>query len=592
MATITADPLQFLTDLTVNVNARAVGVIRTARALTFETDVGVTIAPAASDDVWSAVLIDRPTGDRVCQVPIQSLGTITETLNAAEQIPLSLVWDGDEQSARALAEINARKFPELQVRRGRRVWSWGVITDTDTDLATDRRQALGPLAYFDHRLFGPVPRTNLIVNGDFTGRIGDEIGNAGPLAGWQQKAYGVLGGTGTPPPGSFEVVTDPVIPGTNQSAHLVYNSGAFTLKLSQVVRVTAPASTDYTIALSAFVRIDAHGNMGGGNDALEITTGDQFTDLGGGGSGTPTTVGATVTAFGRWEYVFVTVTVSAGTTMQIEAALLGFAAQNDTYFGRVELLNETTGEIYTQMDAADLACAIVAYAQDPAKTKQDLGIGQQSEQTGVLLDRSFPDAQRDNVGGVLAQMCSGGYIDQWITATSAERTYHASARKGSYKPGMRLISTPDVHNCMVKRYTFQGSSGASEVIGQAGSGFPVDESSATNLDAFDGLLMENVYTAPPEVDAQDLFVAVDEQIRAQSSPTQLTVTVPAGAPHIDGLVLGDSTDVYVLRSQHLQDGTMLTILEISDRYRVTQKLTDPGSDTAEFVLDVWGGDPS
>lgn len=591
MADLTFAPAQMLFEFGITA-PRLGGGKRTFGITRMETEWSMAAVSPSTDTTWTAVLLDRTTGHRLCQVPALAVDKIEETLNAAEKVTLKLPVGGDPEGSLAYSHIAGHDYPELQLWRGNHLWSWAVITDDDGNPNLATVQAQGALWYFDRRMFGAVPRTNLLDNGDFS-------------QGWDnwwllrtELIGGLFPGWATVGPTDFTISPTPHLPGTNQSGQLYSTTDDFDsfILAVQLATVTAPGqqgdpnAPGLTCSMTGWVWLDPGFQI---EDTVEETlmliasyptdhTGfpDAFyTD--------PINVGRydwdPTFPTGQWVRVLTEVTIPAGET-QVIVGRISVPNGAPFHFAECELLIDGATN-YTQADAAQVACDNIEYAQT-APTKQNLGINAIPTPTGILITRSYPDSQHDVIGRINTEMCSDGYGDQWISATAIQRTYQFAPRKGAYKPSMRLISTGDAgSNCTITARPWAGSSGATEIIAQgSGSSFDRDERSAT---APDVLLLEDLLTAPPELDTGTLEARAVEELRILSNPTTLTVVCPTGAVQTAGLVIGDSTDVQDISTTVMADGSTLTVVNASGRYRVTGKSTSPKDDQATFTMTAW-----
>lgn len=565
MTTLTAAPLTFAIDLELTAPAPGGKTIK-ALPVTFRMDVGLDSLQASSAaPEWTAAIVDQD-GVRVCQLPIACVGPITERLNAAESVRLSVPINGDTACATTAAAIcdEAHRFRSVIVWKNGRVKFRGRITDWNRKRSISA-EANGPLWEFDRRVVGAAQTTNDLTNGSF----------ARGFYGWQilrgNLIAGLYPGYITPDPGQFLATRaegGPVVRlwgtgNTDQQFLFIAQNHTYTappdrplpIVLVAEVKFASPIPIEHVfddtlLLLARFPTSHSGFPLGYYTDPIEqsITTWQEQMPA------------------DTWIRLTCHIEIPPGQT-QVVVARLGSTNGPKTYFRNARLRSQQA-IYYRATDPSVIACGLIDHAQDTAYDKSDLGITTTALPTEFLVDREYNHEDHEVIGRATAQLCSDGYIDEWIVQTRTTRTYYAGPRKGSYKPSMRLVCVNGAGNCVPEDHAFAGSSAASSVIGQGvGSSFDRDEASAIDTGGFDGLVLEDVWVAPPEVTQADLPTATTEALVKRLHPETVKVTTRPGTAHDDALHIGDSTDVYLFDDQA---GAL-----IDGRMRVLEKETSP-----------------
>ena len=119
-----------------------------------------TANPVYSKDPYRVVIVDS-TGARYAELENANVSNVHWELNGDHTLSFSLPSTDPKVIE---CQVAGR---EVQLWKSKSLIWWGVIVRMSSKVTTTDIQAVGLAWYFKKRVFGPIPGTNLLTNGDF-----------------------------------------------------------------------------------------------------------------------------------------------------------------------------------------------------------------------------------------------------------------------------------------------------------------------------------------------------------------------------------------------------------------------------------------
>lgn len=562
--------------------APAVGETFTRAELSADVRLRAGVASRGTDR--RVVVVDNQ-GGVIAELEQADVGDLEETLNQWETTSITLPINDPK-----IAKLTDKKLREVQVWIGDRLELWGPVTRpaiTDAGLSFPVN---GALWHLSRRFVGSASTINRLLNSDF----------GADFAHWRQLqsanfldfmpiGYGAVGIVTSPArkgARSIKITTvyDPSHPGYGQ------------VSLSQEVAVAAgPAGLRATLTVWAYVPEADFRSYGPEKRRgvviyrmpSDYRTDNFFTRTGGvnswGGARAYYTdfleygigiIGET-TPFDQWVKLTASVDVPPNATEIVGVSLQGVEGIN--YFSKPRL-SFSDGLEEVNVDQAEIVEALVAHAQDPAFDKSDVNIGTAFNPTGVVRTLVAPYAEHASIWGLIAgytKLADGIDLSTRYTAHRRELIVHHPMR-GSRRPELALQSGKNVATFKVVP---DGEAASTSVIalgaGNADTreqGFYFDAS-----DYADEVTLEEVLTAPPEIEDDDLDGFARAEWDSVVDPEIVEVTTYPGTDLVFRLELGDTLPV------RLESDDVL----ITGDWRVVKRVRTP-DDTLNLTLNKVG----
>ena len=213
--------------------------------------------------------------------------------------------------------------------------------------------------------------------------------------------------------------------------------------------------------------------------------------------------------------------------------------------------------------------------------KSDVNITTSSPATGVLRDRRFLFPSNTTGKAALADLADLADGLEWgVAYTSTTRTFTTYSPKiGSYRGTCPLRLTAAGATMSDVRWAVQGDQGRNVVHAITAGDSRATGSASDTSDFADGLTLDEVITAPADIDDADLADWAEQRRQAVRRPVTISCRIPADPYWTDrGLRAGDRVPVTVIRGALRSVGVM----------RV-QRLTLTADDQVELLLVPWPG---
>lgn len=527
-----------------------------------------TIRPFGTD---RRVIITTVDGTPIAELENAYVMSFRRRLNEAETWGFTLPTSDPK-----LAAVLGAKVREVQLWRGDQLLSWGPMTNLQVGAYLTTVQVTGAMWHLGRRHIGKPIRTNYVDNGDFEQGLAhwDATSNIVHIQEGRDNAQG---------PPVHSIVRSPTVAGKRavRLQNTVAEADAWLMQrvFWEVEPSTSPDGDVWTLV--AYVWIDTFTAPAYENRGLFVVRYSTTESYPGGGAVVLETANAPITEdtpTGSWQRMQVTFqTPVTGEEELIHVRL--YAPQGVAYWDRVALtLDERTA--YYQADQATIAAELVEHLQDEDYGKSDVNIAAECPLTGVPRTRIYPHAEHLNGLGAIEEftgLVDGFDIDVAYTPTARIfRTHYP--QKGQHRPRFALE---------IGRYTgtfawtFQGEQAATAVIvlGADGSGSGREEASAVDTSEFDGLTLEEVWTAPPSSTIDGLEDLALERLVSTTAPETLTVRLlrPTGAL-IDPVGILAEGDTIPVRFA-------LGAFSLADTYRIGAMTLNP-DDTLDLSLNL------
>ncbi len=481
------------------------------------------------------------------------------------------------------------KFREVQVWRGDQLLAWGPTVRPSADKANLGVSVKGVLWYLTRRNIGKASRTNYVPNGDF------EAGTAG----WRIGALSPFEPLANRGPELFTVSTptDRALTGTRSlrleqldAATPKYGIQASTFLVWSVDPSANPEGDTWSLVARCFIpSADWLGpppdGVGIRLDRFSTTTTIQTQPEGGGPvEFLPAPIESAEAKIDdntpRDVWVKLEATLHAPVTGQPEfvQVTLGCPVGGVIYWDRAALTLDEGLRFYG-VDQATIAAEVIEHLQDPAYGKSDLNLSTEMPPTGVLRDRVYLHHEHQSGADVLGEFATlDNGFDLSVAYTSDTRTIRTHhPRRGVHRPGFALELGRNVADFA---YTLDGENAASSVIVLGtGDGSDREEASASNPSTYsEGLILETVFSAPPETPIDSLDNVAAEALNVASGPELLSVTTtpvqPGQRDPVGVLWPGDTVPVSIRAGA----------LDVVDTYRVVEVTINP-DDTLDLTLN-------
>lgn len=431
---------------------------------------------------------------------------------------------------------------------------WGVIVgyseDSDTGVASF--DAAGLLYYFGRRFWGKADRTNYLSNPEF------ESG----LTGWTTNGAGLT---------ATAVSSKRVL--NAQSAQLDGAVGQdYFLSQSQTITAGDPG---LLLTLAGWFLIDDASWFGPALESRGLYV--EAREAGVFQTNSIVTIDSDTPR--GWQRAETTIWIPPNKTWSIQVRLY---APGGTIFW--DAISITAMESYSPnfldggYDEASIARDIVLHGQNPTYGKNDLNIGHDTTDVGVirLFTRQFAD--HGNLLDDLNQfpnMENGLDFDIVLTATTRTFTTYYPHKGTARATVLRLRAAPGDANIVAKATrTFDGGSAVSSVVMLGdGDGPDREEGAAIDTSLFGGNTFEEIIQAPVGSPIGDLDDLANEELRARSNPTALDLQLIPGA-QIGTVKTGDTYDVDISKGR----------LVVNDTYRVARITLDARRDALTLSM--------
>lgn len=383
----------------------------------------------------------------------------------------------------AAVEIEGLKR-EVQIWRNGSLIFWGVPVQYEISGGVITWTCPGLLYYFTRLFFGPITG-NYLTNGRF----------ASNLTGWTAAGCTATHSTAVRLRG----------PGT---ARLEAGSSGdnFLWQSFNVDTGTDPAGAGLGIVVAALFYPASKTSWAFEERGLYVQAGN--TIHGADGVWEPITMNHPVGAVQRAE---VATTLLNGFGVQTVTVRL-YAPVGAIHWGAVtatspESLGNSPG---APGDLAVVLQQIIAYAQNTT-TKSNLNIGYSIPNTGVVEHVAYQFTETPEIFAALQTYPARGICDFDIVCTSTTRTFTTYApKKGTLKSANALtVPGPGVHQLS---HRMDGNQTATSVVRRGeGSGSDREFGLAVDASGLDGLILQSIGDAPPEIgiDGLDSYAATD-----------------------------------------------------------------------------------
>jgi hypothetical protein len=452
-------------------------------------------------------------------------GTVVRTLDNADF--KSATWELNSPGAMSFSvglydpdflttDVIAKEVQLL--RDGAVIW-WGVPVTADVTVTQNEKKVdvgcKGLLWYFQRRFIGKADRENLLANPEF---------ETGSLTSWTN--------TGT---ATATAATDQRVLGT-KAAKLVSGTAQLDNYLTQTITVTGTEiGTLYTLVY--WYRIASTGWLG---EAVK-KRGMTISRVVGGLIQKSSVVeidGATPRD--QWLRAETTIWVPPNATEDLQIRL--YSPGGTIWWDAGSLTAMESLFLGDSVDQALIAEAIVEHLQDVTYGKSDLNIATDCPLTGVDRYRVYQHADHHNGFRSLEEFTlldDGLDFDIELTDTtpgSAVRTFATYYPRKGGTPAVLDFTAADLSEL---KMSIEGEDACSSitVLGD-GDGPDREEGAATDLSVFDGVILEDVISAPPGAAIDSLDARAEEALRVRKVAQIITVTVPA-ENYVGAVSVGD-----------------------------------------------------
>ncbi len=506
---------------------------------------------------------------KVCELPAAELGDLHITLNGIDEWTFKLDVH-DTQAAELLGDANY--FREAQYWRGDQLLCWGPIVDLTLDGDTLTAYCKGALWHLTRRHVGDLDRTNYLDNGDF------EEG----LTAWNIAKTDTISGIPTfaTPNGLEALITRTTVKDGSRALQLLDNTSAPPTDyqepfLWQEFDVTS-GPLPLEVTLIGWVYLPSAYFTEANQRSTGLLIARLPTGYTGEGTSTPTgwytdlyeaqwsTIDAT-TPQDTWVRQSVTITVPANSTETIHCRLT--TPRGRCYWDRVSaVVNDYLH--YTNTDQATIIAGLVAHAQDGAAGKSDVNIDTITPATGVTRTETWYYADHRNIWQAISDIVAATNGVDVRAIYTADQRFLATGypQHGTHRTGIRLDIDGTGANATSLSWSHKGSEAATVVVGlgdDGGGGADREEAVATDTTLFDGLTLEEVFSAPTGTPVDVLDEITTERLAVLKSPETFTATLPADQV-IGQLLVGDSIDVAICWGE----------LTVTGEYRIVDLVLD------------------
>jgi len=530
-------------------------------------------------DQWCLVSVDQD-GARLAEIDNAKITSVVDDLNGEGAIEFGL----------PVLDPKAPRLPpmrEVQVWKGDTILKWGPVFRPQANSRSLAFTGAGLEWWFSRRHFGKADRTNYLPNGDFEdGPGGWRIGYFAPWEPLANKTYT-----------NFLWRISQARAMTGRRSLYVEQTSSTTPKYGvaaahsfvwQVDPVATPegdvwSAVAYCFIPSAKWRGPNLQKMGLELGRFSTTKSVAITPEGGGPTTNYPAPIETVTVTldentPRDTWVKMEATMEAPPTGEAEFVQVTLACPNGAiYWDRAGLVLDEATRFYG-VDQAQIAEGVVEHLQDPDYDKTDLNIGTSCPPTGVIRDRVYLHAEHENGKGALDDLTdmSDG-LDYSVEITPSRRTFTTHyPMKGVDHLDLVLEYGKNVEDF---NWAFDGAVASNQVITLgSGQGSIREEGVATDLDALEGVSLEEVYVATEGADISSLDDRAAARLEIIKNPVILE------------LMLKDTTLAGMLRTG---DRVRVRIdrgyVQVEAWYRVVRTILNPSSDKMSVVVNLFYG---
>ena len=464
------------------------------------------------------------------------------------------------------------RFREIQYWRGDQLLAWGPMVRPQVGLGRDDRVQVacrGAAWHLTRRYVGKADRTNYVTNGSFElGPAGWSIGYSSPLEPAANQTYTNF---------TWSIVSDATIQPVTGTRSLYMrqtdpNTPLYGVSAAQFFEWTPPADSHDgdTFTLVGYCYIPSSQWVGpkSGNGGLRLArfSTTETVDIGGVAYPKPLQ-GAQQsitddTPQDTWVRMAVELTVpTPGVT---ELVTVGIDCPNGgIYWDQVALYRNEALRWFAADQTSVIAKGLVEHSQDPTYDKNDVNIGTDCQPSGVVRDREYVFSEHPNIADAindLTKLDNGFDWSMAYTPTERRFTTHFPSR-GVRRPECSLELGRNVSSF---DWTFDGETAATSVIslGQ-GSSPGREEGVAVDTSGFSGgLILEDVFSAPPETPIDSLDNLAAERLAVARTPEVLVANIHPSSTDLIGVVgVGDVLPVVIHRGG----------FDVSADYRVVRK---------------------
>lgn len=254
-----------------------------------------------------------------------------------------------------------------------------------------------------------------------------------------------------------------------------------------------------------------------------------------------------------------------------------YAPYGTIFWDRVKLeAPESTG--FSNTDQATIAAGYVQHAQNPDLGKSPLNIDVRAPNTGVKRDRFYPYWEHQNIFDILTELANVEKgIDFEVEVTEHARTFVTYyPNKGADKSGSVFMELG--RNILSYDYQEAGSDVVTSLVGLGeGSSISREAYGAESTDRYQGLTLEDVFTAPTNSSINSLSARTLVELARRLVLNKVTsIVVKNNAP--DDLWTLQTGDVVTVR---IDDGRV----QIDDKFRIVGIVHTPANDTLTLTIN-------
>lgn len=525
-----------------------------------------TIDPAAP--LYTMRVVTRG-GAVLANMPFANPKTITKTLNDADEVSFDVA---KVDAGLGSVELLSR---EVQVFRGGKLMSWCV------PLGCQRSSGAGAVPfsasglwwYFKRAFFGTADRENMVPNGDFEQGANDGSPSS-PIPGWTSAGTTSYPySTGTKPAGHG--LPNPLTGVTAVALSTASGGGDTYMATHWSYRTEWPPGQLVTFA--AWVYLAAYSSPAGydlGLYARFVVGGKVLTHcLAEIDDDTPR---------GEWVRLECAMVVPPYLNGYIEVRCYGpggWVAWDSV----ASVLKESTSSVIGGDDIAQMAGRIVRYRQN-GRGKLSVNVGTYTPSSGTTLFRAWQHADHEWISGAVEDIAKleGGF-DFDIEVTPSTRTFVTySPQKGADRTGSVTLALgrPGVGAISAYSHNVDASPTTTALVTRApGDGPDREEGAAFAVDAYGGLVLEDVVDAPDRLPLGDLDRYAAEVLDSRDAPVEvLTATLHPGLL-VDVLETGDRV------TADISDGWVV----VNGTWRIVKLALDCPADTLTLTLNRWTG---
>lgn len=449
---------------------------------------------------------------------------------------------------------------EVQIWRGRSLIWWGILVRASSNQVTTEFQCQGLGWYFKKRVFGPIPKTELMPNGGF------ELGTSG----WNPESVGGKSFS------YFGVVKSPVFSGLRALRLSSANTSGSDLWARRSILYNVPLSADRpdTVTVVAWCFVSAFTAPAANSRGLWVDVRDSGNTVLYSQAYTTITSG---TPKGKWIRFEASVKVQPRSATQRINVRLYVPANGTVYWDDVSVSADLRLG-YKDAEQSAIFRGIVSHAQSTTYGKSDLNITPQSMPSAspVKRSREYLFYNHGVIHDALDEFPTLAYGMDWdISYTTTGRfitSYYPT--KGVYRNNVVLELGRNIAEYQVD---VDGETTANKIgVVAAGEGADREEAGSTDTSTMNGLVLEKVYNATPGSAPQSLKAQADRGLARYRQPVTIPqVTTYEGAGALLGaIVVGDTCRVNIVHGW----------INVNAVYRVLAIDLNPANEAITFTL--------